>query len=408
MKTSDFEYPLPRELIAQQPAPDRAGSRMLIVHRDTGMLDHRQVADLPDLLQPGDLLVVNDTRVIPARLFGRKARTGGQVEVLLIEELIDSAKEPAVVRHGMTQRRTPPRLRSGQAGGATVPPPLPDSLPLPAAIQSPPSSDAMNIYTSLWEALVKASRPPAAGAFLELAGGRIRAEVLTRHGNGRVLLRLTHDRPLMKILDQEGVPPLPPYIKRSPDTVNVKQTATDRNRYQTVYAQVPGAIAAPTAGLHFTPELLERLERRGIERAAVTLHVGLGTFKPVTTDTIEAHQMEPERYDVSAAAVQHIIKTQRQQGRIMAVGSTVVRTLETIAAEHGAMTPAKGRSRLFIHPPYSFRVVQAMLTNFHLPASTLLMMVSAFAGQDLIRHAYETAIRERYRFYSYGDCMLIL
>lgn len=362
MKTSDFEYHLPRELIAQQPAPDRAGARMMIVHRAAGTLEHRHVADLPDFLRPNDLLVVNDTRVIPARLFGRKEKTEGRVEVLLIEE-----------RHAVSRTAT---------------------------------TSAGAVSTSIWEALVKASRFPEVGSFLLLASGRIRAEVMDRVGNGRALLRLPADGLLMEILDQEGVSPLPPYIKRSP--VNTRQITMDRDRYQTVYARIPGAIAAPTAGLHFTPKLLERLERRGIGHAAVTLHVGPGTFQPVTTDLVEAHHMEPERYGVSAATVRRVVETQQQKGRIIAVGSTVVRTLETIAAEHGTMVPAEGRSQLFIFPPYSFRVVQMLLTNFHLPASTLLMMVSAFAGRDLIRCAYETAIRERYRFYSYGDCMLIL
>jgi S-adenosylmethionine:tRNA ribosyltransferase-isomerase len=277
-----------------------------------------------------------------------------------------------------------------------------------AASQAVPLAVPRGVTTSVWEVLLKASSTPEPGSFLELASGRIRAEVISRLGSGRFLLRLNHDQPLMDILNEEGVPPLPPYIKRRQAGADGRQTALDRESYQTVYAKVPGAIAAPTAGLHFTPDLLEALARRGIEHAAVTLHVGLGTFKPVTTATVEAHRMEPERYGISAETACRLRAARTGSGRIVAVGSTVVRVLETVMAEQGDLVPAEGRSRLFIHPPYNFRAVQALLTNFHLPASTLLMMVSAFAGRELIRHAYATAIRERYRFYSYGDCMLIL
>ncbi len=366
MNTSEFEYYLPPELIAQQPPPNRTDARLMIVRRASGTLEHRHVADLPELLRPGDLLVLNDTLVIPARLFGRKPTTGGRVETLLIEERRDMALPG-------TEGRQPDLSQS-----------------------------------SVWEVLLKASRTPAPGSWLELANGRIRAEVLDLLGNGRALLRLVYDQPLMDILERDGVPPLPPYIKRTAAVANVPQTDLDRKRYQTVYARAPGAVAAPTAGLHFTPELLECLARRGIERAALTLHVGLGTFKPVSSATVEAHRMEPERYCVSQETAQSITEAQQRRGRIIAVGSTVVRTLETVATDHGAVAAAEGRSCLFIYPPYTFRVVGALLTNFHLPASTLLMMVSAFAGQELIRHAYATAIRERYRFYSYGDCMLII
>lgn len=392
MKTSEFEYDLPPELIAQQPAPDRTGARMMVVRRATQSLEHRRVVDLPDCLRPGDLLVVNDTRVIPARLFGRKEKTGGQVEVLLIEE----------------RRDIPPRCAPGEPDNPAV---LSNRYYTSVSCKGrsierhccPPAAGS-----SIWEVLLKASRFPEPGSFLSLASGRLRAKVLVRLGNGRALLGLIHAGPLMEILDQEGVPPLPPYIKHPQAIIHRDQLAIDRDRYQTVYARVPGAIAAPTAGLHFTTGLLECLNRQGVERASVTLHVGPGTFQPVSSDTVEAHRMEPERYSVSPETARRITEAQQRQSLIVAVGSTVVRTLETVAAEHGAVAPAEGRSRLFIYPPYSFRVVQAMLTNFHLPASTLLMMVSAFAGQDLIRRAYETAIRERYRFYSYGDCMLIV
>lgn len=377
MKTSDFDYDLPPELIAQEPAPERAGARMMVVRRAGGGIEHRLVSELPACLQAGDLLVVNDTRVIPARIFGRKEKTGGRVEVLLIEERKDAAcsgRSPE--RHAVLRTATTPDNRGAE---------------------------------SVWEVMLKSSRPTPAGARLELASGRIRAEVLAQLPEGRALLRLAHDRPLMEILDQEGVPPLPPYIKR-PKTANTgaAQTRRDRERYQTVYARAPGAIAAPTAGLHFSPALLEHLARQGIGRASVTLHVGPGTFRPVETATVEEHRIEPERYSLPSETARKIGAARERKGRIVAVGSTVVRTLETVAAEHGGVLAAEGRSGLFIYPPYQFRVVQALLTNFHLPQSSLLMMVSAFAGQDLIRRAYAAAIRERYRFYSYGDCMLIV
>jgi S-adenosylmethionine:tRNA ribosyltransferase-isomerase len=378
MKTSDFEYHLPPELIAQQPLPDRATARMLVVSRKTGGLEHRHVADLPEFLRTGDLLVVNDTRVIPARLFGHKIKTGGRIEALLIEE------------------------RKGAESACSS-----RSSERQAVLRTTTTSEN-RVMESVWEAMLKASRSPDSGSLLELASGRIQAEVVARLANGHALLRLTHNQPLMEILNQEGVPPLPPYIKRPHPKAETSQTAIDRDRYQTVYARAPGAIAAPTAGLHFTPELLERLKRQGIKHACVTLHVGPGTFKPVTADTVEAHRMEPERYCVPEETARLICETHERKGRIIAVGSTVVRTMETVATEHGDVVAAEGRSGLFIHPPYSFRVVEAILTNFHLPASTLLMMVSAFAGQDLIRRAYATAILERYRFYSYGDCMLIV
>ncbi|MCX6991693.1 MAG: tRNA preQ1(34) S-adenosylmethionine ribosyltransferase-isomerase QueA [Kiritimatiellaeota bacterium] len=375
MKTSDFYYSLPPELIAQQPSSDRAQARMMVIQRATGTFDHGRVADLPAFLRPGDLLVVNDTRVIPARLYGHKIATGGpvhrslgvggRVEILLIEE--------------------------------TAP--------------------------GIWEALLRA-RHPKPGARLELAGGQVQAEVLAVKDEGRVTLRFRHKRPLLEILETDGMPPLPPYIKRT--SANAMQRAVDRERYQTIYARNPGAVAAPTAGLHFTEALLTTLEQHGVHRAAVTLHVGPGTFKPVTVAEVEQHRVDAERYTVPEVTARLIRETRAAKGRIVAVGSTVVRTLETVAADHesvvdhdsvaehsavtahGAVVASQGRSDLFIYPPYKFRVVDALLTNFHLPSSSLLMMVSALAGRELILRAYAEAIRERYRFYSYGDCMLIV
>ncbi|MFA5342697.1 MAG: tRNA preQ1(34) S-adenosylmethionine ribosyltransferase-isomerase QueA [Kiritimatiellia bacterium] len=357
MKTSDFFYSLPPELIAQQPPADRVQARMMVIRRATGAFEHRRVADLPAFLHPGDLLVVNDTRVIPARLYGQKIHiggpdhrslgVGGRVEILLIEETA----------------------------------------------------------SGIWEALLRA-RHVKTGARLELAGGRVQAEVLAVQEGGRVTLRLRHERPLLDILETDGVTPLPPYIKRA--AADALQRVADRERYQTIYACNPGAVAAPTAGLHFSEALLTTLEQRGVRRAAVTLHVGPGTFKPVTVAEVEQHRVDAERYTVPEETARTINSTRAAGGRIVAVGSTVVRTLETVAAAHGMAVAAQGRSDLFIYPPYKFRVVDALLTNFHLPASSLLMMVSALAGRESILRAYKEAIRERYRFYSYGDCMLIV
>jgi len=257
----------------------------------------------------------------------------------------------------------------------------------------------------IWDALLRA-RHAKPGARLELAGGQIQAEVLAVKDGGRVMLQLRHARPLFEILETDGVPPLPPYIKRT--AANALQRAADRERYQTIYARNSGAVAAPTAGLHFTEALLNTLEQQGVRHAAVTLHVGPGTFKPVTVAEVEQHRMDAERYTMPEVTVRLIRETRAAKGRVVAVGSTVVRTLETVAAQHGAVTVSQGRSDLFIYPPYTFRVVNALLTNFHLPASSLLMMVSALAGRELILRAYAEAIRERYRFYSYGDCMLIV
>ncbi len=347
MDTADFDYALPESLIAQEPPPQRTDARMLVVQRSDQALEHRGVVDLPAYLRPGDLIVVNNTRVIPARVHGHKDATGGQVEILLLEP--------------------------------TGP--------------------------STWLALCRAGRRPKPGSTLSLAGGRLRARVVALGEAGRVELALDSDGALSDILEAEGEAPLPPYIKRMPGDA---RGGADRARYQTVYASQPGAVAAPTAGLHFTPELLTRLNARGVRHVEITLHVGIGTFRPVATERVAEHRMDEERYEINEAAAAAIRATRAAGGRIVAVGSTTVRTLETVMAEHGEIRPCRGRSALFIYPPYHFRVVNVMFTNFHLPKSTLIMMVSALAGRDLIMRAYQTAIAERYRFYSYGDSMLIL
>ncbi len=346
MKTADFDFELPLELIAQHPAQRREQSRMLVVRRREGTLEHRHFYDLPQYLNKGDLLVVNNTRVIPARVFGRKPVTGGKVEILLLEE----------VRPGT------------------------------------------------WDVLLHASRRPKVGTLLTLGEGQAVAVLLSDGEKGRATIRIECSRPWLEVLEEIGEPPLPPYIKRS----EVRDQKSDKERYQTVYAKYAGAVAAPTAGLHFTDEIFQTLEKQGIGKAEVTLHVGLGTFRPVDAENVEDHRMEPERFAVSADTARRIEETKKSGGRVVAVGSTSVRTLETVAAEHGRVVACAGRSSLFIHPPFQFRVVDAMLTNFHLPKSTLIMMICALAGRELILHAYQEAVKEKYRFYSYGDCMLIL
>ena len=348
MKTADFDYNLPPELIAQHPAPERDQARMMVVSRQTGRTEHRHFYDIPEYLQPGDLLVVNDTKVIPARIFGRKKVSGGKVEVLLLEEL-----KPGV-----------------------------------------------------WDVLLRSRNRPKPGSSILLGDGRAEALLLEDGEMGRARIRITTKEPWEKVLEEIGVPPLPPYISRK--TPVPGQLEEDRSRYQTLFARNPGAVAAPTAGLHFTPAVFQSLEKKGIRRATVTLHVGIGTFRPVETETVEAHTMDEERFVVSKETADAVNGTRAAGGRVVAVCSTSFRTLESVADENGVVRPAQGRSGLFIVPPYRFKVVDAMLTNFHLPKSTLLMMVSALAGRELILRAYEEAVREQYRFYSYGDCMLIV
>ncbi len=347
MKTRDFDFDLPPERIAQTPAEPRDAARLMVLRRDRDGVEHRMVRDLPDLLAPGDLLVLNDTRVIPARVLGHKERGGGAVELLLLEEL--------------------------------------------------PGGD--------WDALLRARRRPRPGDRILLPGGAV-ATLIEDGEMGRARVRIAAPRPLLEWLDEVGHPPLPPYIRR--DYADAERERADRARYQTIYAARPGAVAAPTAGLHFTPELFKRLAARGIGRVSITLHVGLGTFRPVIAENAEDHRMEAERYEVSEAAARAVNAARAAGGRVVAVGSTSVRTLETVADADGKIHAGRGRSDLYIRPGWRFRAVDAMLTNFHLPRSTLLMMVSALAGRERILAAYAEAIREGYRFFSYGDAMLIL
>ncbi len=336
MLTDDFDYDLPDEAIAQRPAP-RGTSRLLVLD-EAGDGRHRRVSDLPRLLRAGDLLVVNETRVIPARLYARRP-TGGRVELLLVE------------RHGPTE----------------------------------------------WDALVKPGRRARPGTRLSLDD--LEVEVLAKSEDGRHRVRFSE--PVEPHLERLGHVPLPPYVKRDDDPA-------DRDDYQTIFARNPGAIAAPTAGLHFTPDLLAELETAGVRRAAVTLHVGIGTFKPVTSRLVHEHRMERERYEIPKQTSRAIEETRAAGGRIVAVGTTVARTLEGAAAVHPRHLPeGDGSTDLFITPGFRFRVVDALLTNFHLPRSTLVMLVSALAGRERVLAAYREAIEEGYRFYSYGDAMLV-
>lgn len=367
MKTSEFDYELPDELIAQEPPAERGTSRIMVVHRSTGEIEHKRISDLPEYFNQGDLLIVNNTKVFPARIFGYRKDTGGKVELLLVQEV------------------------EGTSSGAHV---------------------------TCWDCFLKARSRPKAGAVLDLGNGRIRGKVLDVRGQ-RITVQLTTVCPLFEVLEEEGFLPVPPYIKRDYGLRNtdgnvqdsgkwVDLVNLDRERYQTVYSERRGSIAAPTAGLHFTEQLLGKLASKGVERARITLHVGPGTFKPVAVDVVEEHNMEEEWYEVSNETADNINRTKRSGGRVIAVGSTSVRTLETVAESEGMVRAGTGRTSLFIYPKYEFKTVDVMLTNFHLPRSSLLMMVSALAGKDLVFRAYNEAIREKYRFYSYGDCMLIL
>ncbi len=355
MLTREFDYDLPPGLIAQQPAARRDESRMMVVHRTDGRLEHRRFGDFPAYTRTGDVVVVNETRVIPARIFGRKQGSGGRVELLMLEEV-----EPGV-----------------------------------------------------WDVLLRARRRPAPGARIILAEGRAGAVMLAEGELGRARVRVESAEPFMAILDAAGVPPLPPYIARkAPAAASLNGAgetgAMDRERYQTIYARAPGAVAAPTAGLHFTPEVFQALEKRGVRRSNITLHVGIGTFRPVSAERVADHRMDAERYCVPEESARTINAAREAGGRIIAVGTTTVRTLETVVDAAGRIAPGAGRTSIFIYPPHQFRAVDALLTNFHLPKSTLLMMICAFAGRELVFKAYAEAIRQQYRFYSYGDCMLIV
>lgn len=348
MNVSDFDFDLPDDLIAQEPPAERGASRLLAIDRSRGVIEHGLFAGLPSLLRAGDLLVVNDTRVFPARLLGVRLPGGGAAECFLI--------------------------RPGDA---------PDT----------------------WIALVHPGQRLREGSrmIFETGGRRLNAEVLGRHFHGRRTVRLWTDdgSTVRETIDAIGHVPLPPYIKRG-------DAPSDRDRYQTVYARARGSIAAPTAGLHFTPAILDSLSAKGVERVSITLHVGYGTFQPIRADRLEEHQMESEHYEVPEAAAEALSRALRDRRRIIAVGTTTTRTLESLSiSADGTVRTGQGETALFIHPGHPFKIVSGLITNFHLPKSSLLMLVCAFAGTPLTLSAYREAVANGYRFYSYGDAMFI-
>ncbi len=366
LRISDYDYELPPELIAQTPIEPRDASRLLVVHRASRALEHRHFRDIGDYLQPGDLLIANQSRVIPARLLGRRAGTGGAVEVLLLAERPDRGADvwEALVRPGRRLREGA-RLLFGEEPATGQPPRL------------------------LGEILERTE-----------AGGRFVRFTLTPEEAAARSSASGEPRSVRQLIEEIGRMPLPPYI-RAP--------LANPERYQTVYARIAGSAAAPTAGLHFTPELLARLQEQGVRVGFVTLHVGLDTFRPVEVEDVRDHKMHSEEIDLDEATAELINETRRSGGRVVAVGTTSVRVLESVASLHGGeVRPYHGYTGLFITPGYRFQVVDAMITNFHLPRSTLILLVSAFAGKALIEEAYQEAIRQRYRFYSFGDAMLLL
>ena len=340
MKTSDFYYDLPQELIAQDPLEERSSSRLLVLDRKTGEREHRVFREIVDFLHPGDCLVVNNTKVIPARLMGVKEGTGAGIEVLLLKRCEDN----------------------------------------------------------VWETLVKPGKKARPGARISFGEGLLTGEVLEVVEEGNRRIRFTYEGIFEEILDRLGQMPLPPYI-----THQLK----DKNRYQTVYARHEGSAAAPTAGLHFTPELLEAIKEKGVKLAHVTLHVGLGTFRPVKVEDVAKHHMHSEFYMIEEEQARLINETKGAGGRVICVGTTSCRTLESAADEKGVLHAGSGWTDIFIYPGYGFKLMDALITNFHLPESTLLMLVSAFSGKEQVMAAYEEAVKERYRFFSFGDACFI-
>ncbi len=339
LKTSDFYYDLPEELIAQTPLQQRDSSRMMTLDRDTGFVAHHHFYELPNYLKPGDCLVLNNSRVLPARLLGKRS-TGGAVEVLLLKDQGDG----------------------------------------------------------VWECLAKPGKKMRTGAELSFGDGLLTATVVDVLENGNRMVKFHYEGIFLETLERLGKMPLPPYIK---------EELEDGERYQTVYSKINGSAAAPTAGLHFTPELLQKIQEQGISVAYVTLHVGLGTFRPVSADEITDHHMHAEFCMLSQETADLLNRTKESGGRIVCVGTTSCRTLESLADENGHFEEKSAWTEIFIYPGYRFKAMDALITNFHLPESTLIMLISAFAGQDKIMHAYETAVQERYRFFSFGDAMLI-
>ncbi len=340
MDLKDFNYDLPEELIAQDPLEDRSSSRLMVLHKDTGRIEHKIFRNIIDYLNPGDCLVINDTKVIPARLMGIKEDTGAAIEVLLLKRNADD----------------------------------------------------------VWECLVKPGKKARTGARIVFGEGLLVGEIVDVIEDGNRMIKFHYEGIFEEILDKLGQMPLPPYITHK---------LQDKNRYQTVYARNEGSAAAPTAGLHFTKELLEKIKEKGVNVVSITLHVGLGTFRPVKVDKIEEHHMHTETFNISKEAADTINRTRAAGGRVIAVGTTSCRTLESAAADDGTIPARSGDTDIFIYPGYKFKAIDCLITNFHLPESTLIMLVSALAGRDNIMNAYETAVKERYRFFSFGDAMFI-
>lgn len=340
MKTSDFYYDLPEELIAQDPLEDRSSSRLLVLNKETGEREHRIFKDIIEYLKPGDCLVINDTKVIPARLIGERVGTGAKIEVLLLKR-----KE-----------------------------------------------------NDIWETLVRPGKKMKVGAQVSFGDGMLTGKVIDIVEEGNRLIQFHYEGIFEEVLDRLGQMPLPPYI-----THQLK----DRDRYNTVYAAHEGSAAAPTAGLHFTPELLEEIQKKGVDIARVTLHVGLGTFRPVKVEDVTNHHMHSEFYQIDEEAAEKINRAKSGGGRVICVGTTSCRTIESAADENGHLEPCSGWTEIFIYPGYRFKVLDCLITNFHLPESTLIMLVSALAGREHILEAYEEAVKERYRFFSFGDAMII-
>lgn len=340
MKTQDFYYDLPEELIAQDPLEDRSSSRLMVLDKKTGKLEHHVFKEIIQYLNKGDCLVINDTKVIPARLIGEKEGTGAKIELLLLKRKQDD----------------------------------------------------------VWETLVKPGKKAKPGTRISFGGGLLIGEIIDVVEEGNRLVKFYYKGIFEEVLDELGQMPLPPYITHQLE---------DKNRYQTVYAKHAGSAAAPTAGLHFTPELLQEIEDKGVKIARVTLHVGLGTFRPVKVEDVTKHHMHSEFYMISAKTAEIINETKKNGGRIISVGTTSTRTLESVADERGYVREASGFTDIFIYPGYQFKCIDCLITNFHLPESTLLMLVSALAGKEHIMSVYEEAVKEKYRFFSFGDAMFI-
>lgn len=341
MKLSDFDFQLPEELIAQEPVKKRDQSRLMVVHRGSGAIEHKTFREIIEYLRPGDVLVMNESKVLPARIFGTRTSTGAKIELLLLRQ----------------------------------------------------------VAPNRWEALVKPGKKARTGDMLDFGNGLMTGSILDHTDVGGRIIEFSYREPFLQVLERIGTMPLPPYIKKP---------LADQQRYQTVYARQEGSAAAPTAGLHFTRELLEEIRAKGVKTVTVLLHVGLGTFRPVQVEDITRHSMHQEYFEITPQAAEEINRAKNRGGRVIAVGTTSVRSLETSCDENGQVLPGSGMTGIFIYPGYKFKVIDGLITNFHLPKSTLLMLVSALAGREKILAAYRLAVQEKYRFFSFGDAMFII